>query len=260
MAILGAYFDESGNEADTPTVVVAGLIASKQQWDKFNRKWDRALQAEEIKFLHMSDLAHSWGQFKGWTEERKRPFLDRLFGIIESHARHYLVSVLKIDEFEKIRTEFGDIKLSAYQFCCVQCMNGIAKYMLDSDKRKKIDVVFELGNKFMSEGMRLFSEPDAPEQVRQIYKIAHIGTGSKEGDKPLQAADWLAYETFSDYKKFLNNSLRPTRIPFERFLKTKKVFHYRNDTPDSIRKSFEKLLSNLRIATFLRSSFLKPCP
>src|SRR5271154_5458785 len=87
-AKLIAAFDASGKE-DSLCVVVAGFIASHEDWKSFDTQWIKRLKQGGIEHFHMVDFAHSRKQFeRGWAEDESRR--QRLFGdlidIIKSHV------------------------------------------------------------------------------------------------------------------------------------------------------------------------------
>jgi len=49
------YFDESGSPDDTAALVVAGFLASVEQWIEFERNWKQALAAFAVSRLHMKE-------------------------------------------------------------------------------------------------------------------------------------------------------------------------------------------------------------
>ena len=51
-----AYFDDSGHPDSEKLVVVAGFVASKEQWLLFERDWEDLLRSEGLTALHMTDF------------------------------------------------------------------------------------------------------------------------------------------------------------------------------------------------------------
>jgi hypothetical protein len=89
LTVLGAYMDESGLEDDpTPIGFVfcyAGLLASRDDWEKFSSKWVEFLLGEGLPDppeLHMKKFLHSRGDFAGWDSERKARVLATAIDLI----------------------------------------------------------------------------------------------------------------------------------------------------------------------------------
>lgn len=57
MAILNAYFDESGKHKDHPVVAFCGVVASIDKLQKFDVAWKELLTAYGLKTLHMRDAS-----------------------------------------------------------------------------------------------------------------------------------------------------------------------------------------------------------
>ena len=60
MIELSAYYDVSGHSSDQPFVVVAGFVASKKKWLRFEDGWQRALRDFGLgKAFHATEIDHS---------------------------------------------------------------------------------------------------------------------------------------------------------------------------------------------------------
>lgn len=262
MAFLGAYFDDSGTHSDSKIVTVAGIIATRPQMRKFNRKWGEALKSEGLEFFHMVDFAHSTEQFKKWkgNEEKRTLFLMRLHEIIRENSEVFLYSNLKTEDFELVRQEFPDANISAYQLCCEQCMTNIRDWITRFREEKQMAVMFEDSHHSLkSEGMELNFIAAESERLRKIYKITSIATGGKKEHKLLQAADLFAYEMYKYRERIDIYSIEQTRKSFAYLVEGKTIEGYWN-TPDKIRFHFKLILAARQRMASLRSSFLKPCP
>jgi len=58
--VFTAYYDESGSP-DAQAVVVAGFVASDDQWKEFERNWNESLQKFGISYFHEVEFAQSVG-------------------------------------------------------------------------------------------------------------------------------------------------------------------------------------------------------
>ena len=73
------YCDASATMGERFTVV-AGAVASAQDWIDFDVEWSKALKDNGLRYFRMSEFANSFGQFKsGWkkNENRRRDFFKR---------------------------------------------------------------------------------------------------------------------------------------------------------------------------------------
>ena len=81
--MLKVYADETGTHDGSDMVVLAGLIESREYWQKFNRKWQAVLDNYGAKFFHFREFRKSANTSKddpyyGWSDEKRRNFMFRL--------------------------------------------------------------------------------------------------------------------------------------------------------------------------------------
>jgi hypothetical protein len=73
--VFTAYYDESGSP-DAHSVVVAGFVASDDQWKEFERNWNESLHQFGISHFHAVEFAQSVGEFAKWKGHEKNPDLQ----------------------------------------------------------------------------------------------------------------------------------------------------------------------------------------
>jgi hypothetical protein len=56
MSKYTAYFDDSGHPSDKPIVVVAGSVASEDQWLRLENDWKIVFNNYRVSTLHVTDL------------------------------------------------------------------------------------------------------------------------------------------------------------------------------------------------------------
>ena len=59
MALMEAYFDESGTHEGSPFVCVAGYLFEKGNAAALNADWRAMLKGNDLPFFRMSDCAHT---------------------------------------------------------------------------------------------------------------------------------------------------------------------------------------------------------
>jgi hypothetical protein len=182
------YCDRSQNGQFT---VVAGAVASVQDWNDFDNEWSPALEENNLRYFRMSEFAQSVGEFKtGWkkNEDRRRKLLERLVGIIANHIAVWIgicVSQKDYDAADRIYQlrEF----LQPYPLCGVTC---IERRNLDY---MPMEYIFEEGDEYYGQ---------LSERVRQDFgkyplfrpKIVTDDTPNQRPVTPLQVGDFAAYE------------------------------------------------------------------
>src|SRR5271165_57520 len=117
-----AYVDESGHAKDPKRdfVCLAGLLAQEAQWAGFEPAWDAACDEHGLtKPFHMMDLAAFRGQFREWTEAKRRSLLAKLFGVIRDAQATPIGSVVSVPDFNaqtsSLKSAFRDPYFVAFQ-------------------------------------------------------------------------------------------------------------------------------------------------
>lgn len=86
-----AYFDDSGHPDDQDVVIVAGFVATLEQWKRFHDEWRKTLTQAGIRsgVFRMTDFeARKEGTDYPDIPERRRPILlNALIGLICTRTR-----------------------------------------------------------------------------------------------------------------------------------------------------------------------------
>ncbi len=99
---------------------MAGLLATETAWKAFDAEWRSACDDESLtEPFHMKDFAASKGQFKGWTEEKRRRLLGKLIASIRDARAVPIGSVVSVKDFRgfqpRLRAKLRDPHFMAFQ-------------------------------------------------------------------------------------------------------------------------------------------------
>jgi hypothetical protein len=184
-----AYFDDSGSPDDTMAVVVAGFVASDDQWRQFERNWNDTLSQFGISLFHMKEFAHSTGEFsrfKGNKADREW-FLRQLLSHINLRVRHSCGHAVLMDDFRDVnsRYAFEAFDITPYSLCGRTCLASVANWAQRwGIPEDQIRYVFEDGSKGKGTlEQRILRD----KSITPVFK-------TKPPSVPLQAADLFAYE------------------------------------------------------------------
>jgi hypothetical protein len=86
MAVYTAYYDASGSEADpSGAITTAGLVATANKWNKFERAWKAVLSEFGVPYFHAQDFVGQRGPFLQWgSDEFKRgKFFEALVKVLK---------------------------------------------------------------------------------------------------------------------------------------------------------------------------------
>jgi hypothetical protein len=233
--MITGYFDDSGTGANDSVVAVAGYVGSVSQWQKFDQEWGKLLAQYSVSKMHRAELESGYGEFVGWTREKKNSFIAKAQEIIRK--RTYLpigMSVIK-EEFEEVfPNSLKKVYGGAYGFCVILCLTR-AKHWFDKvNHREPIDWVFEAGTAGSGQIAHLMNAMYSDSEMRQDLRINGWSFGGKN-IQPLQAADIIAYEAF----KHVTNQLvaqprRDVRISFKHLMRSKDDEHLEHWSKDQM--------------------------
>lgn len=192
LLMFTSYFDDS---ADDQTIFVSGWAASADRWLAFGDEWDKHLGAWGLEYFHMKEFgksgvfAHIWG----YDASRYCDFLQGCAAIIKKHVNFGISRGIFIREYDAANLECGvKFKIGpAFSACgilaaCRAQKRGISAGFEADDIRHHFDDPGKKKGK--PELERLFESIGLPTNP-QFEKGA-----KKKKPKPLQAADFLAWE------------------------------------------------------------------
>ena len=185
---------------------VAGQIGIDDQWDAFDTKW-RALLAEplpgkpRIKAFHLYDCQNRIGEFKGYSRAEADAVTHDFRRIITGTQLLSVAFVIDGLAWDALVTGPRRVWLGnaeqQYFVGCIDRALALARAMLGDNR---IALMFDQGRR-----------TDTLEQIIQLHKLrsemhpelSSITFGKVAEYTPLQAADYIATETFWYAQKWL---------------------------------------------------------
>jgi hypothetical protein len=212
LTMLAAYYDESGTDGHSRSVVVAAYVSTVSQWERFQREWQGALSAEQVTVFHMKDFAHRRGEFRGWEEPRRR-LLQKLLVTIGIRTQYRVATALNLDDYQAV----FQTDISPYAFCVVDTLKRVGRWVNRYAPDDRVAHFFERGT---GHGREITSGIDAildDSRNARRYRIDSYTFARKELS-PLQAADLFAYEA----RKYIEDmeTSRKLRKSFELLIGT----------------------------------------
>jgi len=213
---LSAYFDDSGTHKGSLVTAIGGCVAREEQWDVLTRVWAKALKNEGVQQFHATDLENGYGEFKGWSEERKRGFFKTLTNIVRGYAKTAIAGLVIVEEYKEVvpqwarRTPaFGDEYNFCFQMCVGQTASWIAALNPPMPATEQVAFMFDQQGKVEGVTRRNYS------QIKQFRdpadRMGALTFGEKKRFIPLQVADYIAYEAYKHLDNRVRRSGRPLR-------------------------------------------------
>jgi hypothetical protein len=201
MAVLKAYFDDSGEEEDAQHKVcsVGGYVGTALEWASVEEAWRAVLVEFGVKSLHMKYFAHNLKEFEKFKtdETNRRKFLMSLISIIRDSTLVGVASILRLADLRRFNKERG-LSVGSYSLNLYTNMAQIYQHWPDDIVEVVIDRVVKHGPK--AELARQYAETDAyyPNCGDKIQLIP-LQKGVSADDIPaLQLADFVAWEARKD--------------------------------------------------------------
>lgn len=183
-----AYYDDSGSPDDTLAVVVAGFVATDEQWPHFERNWNDTLRQFGISHFHMKDFAHSVGEFSKFKQnkESREFFLRQLLSHIKLRVIYTNGHAVLMDAYRKVNETYAlQYAFPPYALAGRTC---IARINLWAERqgisKNEIQHVFEDGSAGRT---KLYESVFRDHGLEVTFK-------KKSECVVLQAADLFAYE------------------------------------------------------------------
>lgn len=216
MAVLHAYFDASGHEEDQSHLVVAGFVSSVSDWLTFETAWRDRLREDDLPYFRAAEFAHRRGPFKGWEEDepKRRRLSGDLMKIITASVFRKFGNGVSIANLKRNKASSDALekwRINAYVLAARTSVADIARWVQGEKWTPRMGLVFEDGDLGRGDLSDLLSKQGYPRPLfgSKIDRMTPLGL--QRGLVQLQAADWLAYETFQKAKRLLDPIVRDVK-------------------------------------------------
>lgn len=216
---LAAYFDASGTHHGSSVMAFAAYVADVDQWQRFDAEWRDMLNRYELKVFHMTDCESLLGEFKGWTVQKKKTFLSSVVAKILLRARFGFSYSVNLHHFaEIIGGRYEDRLGNPFVFCLGGLLREIAYWCDTRQISEDIAYFIEQGddqNQYVASLMATAQE----QENLQRFRVRSWTFGSKVAHTPLQAADFLAFESYKHWRNTeVAGEKRPQRVTLNKLL------------------------------------------
>jgi hypothetical protein len=186
MAMYSAHFDESEHPDSGKHLIVAGCLASVEQWVHFEREWLEVISPFGATVFHAVDFERGKPPFDGINNSQKREIADRLAGIIVRRCERIFSFQLDLVRYRKMNEKwvFAESYGYPYPLCARSCIGGVEAWAgRYSIPMKDVLVFFEDGAKHKGQ-LEWIAERDGL-NVPIFRKKTEL--------VPLQAGDFMAW-------------------------------------------------------------------
>jgi hypothetical protein len=208
VALIEAYFDESGSHDGSPVLCVGGYVFEKHACQALDREWKAVLDRYGLPYFHMIDCAQYAPPFKPTIARSECVEVEK--AMIKIVHEHSLGVAVALDEREYNTIfppphPFG----SAYTYCCWLCLTAIYGWIMKSHFEGDIAYFFEAGHSSQAEANRLMNWIFSDAGLRGDYRYQSHAFVQKEKARPVQAADLLVWQHATHLKRMMRGGTRP---------------------------------------------------
>jgi hypothetical protein len=220
IAVLEAYFDESGSHEGSRVFAVGGIVARLEQMKLLAEAWKYMLGKNKISEFHSADLESRRGIYDGIGKERQQQIFKDAISVMGTWSRTAIAGLVVIEDYEqavpdwaKQTAAFGN----KYNFCFQMCLGSVMEWV------EHLDEAMPYGDRIAF----MFDQRERGQEITstsysQIKKFRDVNDrmgalvfDSRKRFLPLQAADLVAYETYKHLDNLALKSGRPPRIPIK---------------------------------------------
>jgi hypothetical protein len=162
IAMLEAYFDESGTHQGSPVLCVAGYVFEKDNARKLSAEWAHMLEEYGLKYFHMKECAPCRENFSHLNMDQCDAVARHAYGLIKQYMTVGYAVTVATNYFHLI-PNFG-LFSSPYTFGCWQVLMAIRNWSNTVGFFGKISYFFEAGHPSQAESDSIMAA-----LVRNLY-------------------------------------------------------------------------------------------
>jgi hypothetical protein len=202
LGLLSFALDAGGDTA-TPVFTVAGFCSGEEDWQRFSELWSERLCRERIAYFRAAEAAHFRGQFQPFHDrtdrnEWRNALFSDLMDILKGHVYRKFGCSIVNPAFKTLDEQLAEeFSLNAYSLAGRTTDKHIREWIIAEWTRSTpIAIVFESGDQGIGKLQKRLTEDGCfPPQFRPKKDTIRKDGTIEHGYIPLQAADWLAYES-----------------------------------------------------------------
>ncbi len=224
MTEFSAYFDDSGKSDQGSVLVVAGYIATVDQWKSYDKKWGLVLDCYNVEYFQSRQFIHSTEQFEKWKgdETKRLSFIKTLISITTEYVLHGFSCGVSLADWERVNAIYSleECHYLPFALCGWHCIKEAQQWSDAQIEHRDngIEFVFESGSQHAG---KLFTLSNTNLGIIPIFRNKRdpnnkMKRGPKKLDTPLQSSDFAAWQFGRHFERLhdissesaLNNSLQ----------------------------------------------------
>ncbi|OOG43854.1 DUF3800 domain-containing protein [Polaromonas sp. A23] len=206
VAMVEAYFDESGTGDESPFLCVAGYIFTKENAAALDSMWREMLNRYELPYFHMSECAHGVGIYKHLTRQQCIDAATEAIELIKRYASRGIAISLDKSAYPFIPK--NGIWNSPYSFLCGQAFYGVRNWANETRFAGDASYFFESGAEDWAQAAKSIEKVMSETVPRNDFRFHTYSSIGKTEATPVQCADLLAWHWFTHNKRILRGETK----------------------------------------------------
>jgi hypothetical protein len=189
--MMAAYFDASGHHKGAKFLVIAGFVASVENWIVFEKEWFEFIKPYGLEYSHAKKIAQ-------WPAEKRKGFYLGANAILKRTSVIGVAATVKHADYIKAFKKFPfTVKDSMYGLTFRAAMVQCCKCITDKSPNESIAFVLESGDPNQGGAKNIFKltkdGAEAFDHIRSVYPVVSLTIADKKEFGALQAADAHAH-------------------------------------------------------------------
>ena len=221
VTLVEAYFDESigralsrqpdGSERHVKILCIAGYLMDSESTKRLCADWQAVLDWKGLSYFHMVDCAHGNGVFANLSKSDRIQVAARMMAAIKRHTLRGFAITVNIEQYNLFMPTRDRLAGTPYSFCANAIMWRVNSWLDKLKFNGRVAFFFEAGHA---------SQPEADKVMRDIYALPEMTAvdryaGHAFVDKklalPLQAADLLAWQSYTEIRRKTEGKTHPRK-------------------------------------------------
>ena len=196
IAVLFAYFDESGTDCLLGHTVISGFVGSSQAWGTIQGPWREELARVGAWPFHCVECVWRNKAYSHFKDRQQS--LDHLNAMAAIVAPHDVIPVAASfsgnweQAVAKHEDDFGTRFPSAYSFCFEAVVEQLNRYSERFWNSEPIAMIFSEQDQYSSRAIEVYAHF---KHNGEWQNIIHCGYADPRSVVPLQVADMISWET-----------------------------------------------------------------
>jgi len=189
---LRFYADDAGKKEADRYVVAGGYIGLVAQWERFCSDWRLRLASVGLPEFHANEFFNGYGIFVGWNTKQRKADRDKLLSalaeIIRDYSLHSFTCAVHTADWFEVNEDFmlEEMGFGPFPLAGRAVVERVQRWCARTgNDPSTVEYIFDQGSEdwgHLKTRLKDFDVEAIPGDRRKL--------------RPLQVADWIAYEEF----------------------------------------------------------------